>query len=343
MNFMTERVESFIEEHIEQARRVQSEAYQDPVTGLRNRRALSLDVEQLVRETNQNGVGALMPINVRGLEAINRSHGYESGNAFMATLAQVLSANSGAESATLGRWGGAIFAIVWPQISLETLRENAQLLVDELSAVVHEDELAGSVSAGAVISTGVDDAKSLITKCEAALHNAESSSHESSGLQGGWHLWRAGETAHADDIRDEAHWQRQLKRVISEGDVLLESQLVVDMSDGRELHQEVLARFRDEDGTIISADQFIPVAARLGLSTSLDVVMIEQALEVLTTRFNSEQRLAVNFSGSAVQDTDFVRWLAGRLASEPRARRERLHLEVTEHVVIQHRGAFRAR
>ncbi|MFT5176628.1 MAG: diguanylate cyclase (GGDEF)-like protein [Gammaproteobacteria bacterium] len=342
MNLMTDRVESFIEEHIEQARRVQSEAYQDPVTGLRNRRALSLDVEQLVRESKQHGMGALMLINVRGLEAINRSHGYESGNAFMATLARVLSGIAGEESVTLGRWGGAIFAIVLPQTSAELLSERAQLLVESLSVVVHEGEVAGSVSIGAVISTGADDANLLISKCEAALHNAESSSVVSKGVQGRWHLWQAGETAHADEIRDEAHWQRQLKRVISERDVVLESQPVMDMRDGRELHQEVLARFRDEDGSLISAGQFIPVAARLGLSTSLDVVIIEKVLGVLTTRFNSDQCLAVNLSGSAVQDVDFVRWLARRLASEPRARRERLYLEVTEHVVTQHREAFRA-
>lgn len=65
-------------------------------------------------------------------------------------------------------------------------------------------------------------------------------------------------------------------------------------------------------------------------------------LDALATRFNTDERLAVNLSASAVQDADFVRWLSGRLAGEPRARCERLLLEVTEHVVIQHRESFRS-
>ncbi|MFT5448481.1 MAG: diguanylate cyclase (GGDEF)-like protein, partial [Gammaproteobacteria bacterium] len=341
MNFMTERVELFIEEQMEQARRVQSEAYLDPVTGLRNRRALTLDVEQLVRESGQDGLGALLLINVRGLDAINRRHGYESGNEFMATVAERLTNNVGIESVTLGRWGGAIFAVILPQVSVETLSEQASLLVAKLSGVMHEGEVAGAVNIGAVISSGADDASSLISKCEAALHNAETSA-SSGTTPGDWHLWRAGETAEADEIHDEEHWQRQLKRVISERAVVLESQPVVNMRDGQPMHQEVLARFRGEDGALIPAGRFIPVAARLGLSTSLDVVIIEKVLDVLATRFNTDERLAVNLSASAVRDADFVRWLSGRLAGEPRARRERLLLEVTEHVVIQHRESFRS-
>lgn len=295
----------------------------DPVTGLRNRRALTLDVEQLVRASGQDGLGALLLITVYGLHAISGRHGYESGNEFMATVAELLTNSVGTESVALGRWGGAIFAVILPQVSVETLSEQASLLVAKLSGVMHEGEVAGAVNIGAVISSGADDASSLITKCEAALHNAKSSA-SSATTPGGWHLWRAGETAEADENHDEEHWQRQLKRVISARAVVLESQPVVAMGDGQPMHQEVLARFRGEDGALIPAGRFIPVAARLGLSTSLDVVIIEKVLDVLATRFNTDERLAVNLSASAVQDADFVRWLSGRLAGEPRARRERL-------------------
>ncbi len=335
MNFMTQSVEKFIAVQTEQARQLQSEAYRDPVTGLRNRRALRMDVEQLARQAQHHGPGALMLVNVRGLDAINRKSGYEGGDAFVRAVASTLERRVERERTALGRWGGAVFAVVMHEASQEALAQLAAQVIDDLRQVSCDGDAAEGVNVGAVFHTGADDAEALVDKCEAALRNAEESG------PGQWHLWQAGATVDVGELHETAQWQALLKRVIEHREVVLEVQPVVTDGDGAPLHLEVLARFRDEDGALVPAGRFIPVAARLGLVASLDLLIIEQVLEVLATRFQSDERLAVNLSAASAADGDFVRWLSGRLAREPRARRERLCLEVTEHFASQNPDALR--
>jgi diguanylate cyclase (GGDEF)-like protein len=335
MNFMTGNVEKFIADQSEQARQLRAEAYLDPVTGLRNRRALHMDIDQLAREARQEGPGALMLVNVRGLDAVNRRDGYDSGDAFMRAVAGRLAALAGSHRVVSGRWGGAMFALVLSEASLETVTALATDLVRDLATVEHQGACAEAVNVGVVFHTGTDDAEALVEKCEAALSNAEGEG------PGHWHLWQATETVPVPELRDEVHWQSMLKRVIENREVVLEAQPVVGV-DGAALHREVLARFRSEDGSLVPAGRFIPVAARLGLSTSLDVVIVEKVLEVLAVRFQSDERLAVNLSAAAAADGDFLRWLSGRLAREPAARRARLCVETSEHFAARNPQAMRS-
>jgi len=335
MNLMTGSVEKIITEQSEQARRLQSEAYRDSVTGVRNRRALMMDIEQLAREAQHDGPGALVLINVRGLDAINRRAGYEGGDAFMRSVARCLEGALGGLPGALGRWGGGIFGVVLRQASRERVQELAGAVIHELEGLEVDGARAESVNVGAVLDTGADDAETLVDKCEAALRNAEETASSS------WHLWQASETVGVDGLQDDAHWSALLERVIAERQVVLEAQPVMEADGATLIHQEVLARFRDDDGELVPAGRFIPVAVRLGLGASLDVVIIEQVLDVLAERRQSSERLAVNLSVGAAADDDFMRWLAGRLASEPRSRRERLCLEVPEHFAADHPQAMR--
>jgi EAL domain-containing protein (putative c-di-GMP-specific phosphodiesterase class I) len=174
-----------------------------------------------------------------------------------------------------------------------------------------------------------------VDKCVAALRNAE----EAGGGQ--WHLWRASETVDVGGLEDEARWSALLRRVIAERRVVLEWQPVVGTS-GKVLHHEVLARFRDEEGELVPAGRFIPVAVRLGLGASLDEVVMEQVLDTLATPFQGEERLAVNLSVAAAADPDFLRWLRDRLATLPRGCCQRLCLEVPEHFAARHPERMRA-
>lgn len=335
MNFMTRSVEQFIADQSEQARKLQAEAYLDPVTGLRNRRALLMDVALAGRQARDEGPAAFVLLNVRGLDAINRRGGYESGDAFMCAMGARLAERVRDEAAALGRWGGAIFGVVLPRATQASAGALAEELVAALSAAGDDGVRAEGVNAGVVIVTGNDDAATLVDRCEAALRNAEDSG------PGCWHLWQAGATVAAPELHDEALWQDELKRIIAERDVVLEAQPVL-ARDGGLMHLEVLARLRRGDGTLLPAGRFVPVAVRLGLGSSLDVVILEQVLEHLAVRFQSAERVAVNVSAAAAGDADFLRWLGGRLAREPAARRARLCLEVTEHFAAGNPDGMRA-
>lgn len=334
MNFMTESVETFISDQAQHARRLQREAYEDSVTGLRNRAATQLDIEQLTHHARQKGAGALMFVGVGGLDAVNRSGGYEEGDAFMRCVADTLTGRLAHAGARIGRLGGAMFSVVVEDVSMDEMAVLARSVIDDLEALSERGFQITGVNAGIVFHSGADDADALVEKCESALRNAEQ--QEGNTV----HVWRAAETVDTSDLADEADWEQRLRRVIDSRDVVLEAQPVRVSSGDQLLHLEVLARFREEDGSLVPAGRFMPVAARLGLGASLDIVIIEQVLDLLTARFQSEERLAVNLSGAAVRDMDFRRWLRNRLTGEPERRRSRLCFEVTEHVADSNREAL---
>jgi diguanylate cyclase (GGDEF)-like protein len=332
MNFMTASVQTFINDQAEHARRLQRDAYEDPVTGLRNRAATALDIRQLTRDARHRGGGGLMFIGVGGLDAINRSSGYEAGDAFMRAVGECLTRQLEGHEARLGRYGGAVFSVVLDDLSSDDAMQCARGIIEAISGLRDHGYEAASVNVGVVAHSGADEADTLVEKCESALRNAEQQDGDVV------HLWRPSETVDTGDLADEADWERRLKQVIENSDVVLEAQPVKLAGDGAVMHLEVLARFREADGELVPAGRFMPVAARLGLGASLDIVIIEQVLDLLTARFQSSERLAVNLSGAAVRDMDFRRWLRTRLSREPQARRERLCFEVTEHFATSDRA-----
>ena len=129
MNFMTGAVESFINDQSEQARRLQRDAYEDSVTGLRNRAAAELDIRQLTRHARDQGVGAMMFVGVQGLDAINKRGGYDAGDAFMRDVAAALAKHSKPHDALLARYAGAVFCV----IVQKSTPEQAQELADHVA------------------------------------------------------------------------------------------------------------------------------------------------------------------------------------------------------------------
>ncbi len=335
MNFMTGNVEKFITEQAGHARQLEREAYLDPVTGLRNRRALRMDIEQLARQAPLHGTGALMLINVAGLDRANRSAGYQGGDHFVRAVAAALDECLREHQANLGRYGGAVFCAVLPAATAHSASELSRKIIATLSAVDAGATVEG-VNVGMVTHAGADDADMLIGKCESALSNAERSG------PGASHLWSAGETAMVAELHAEAHWRRQLTRVIEQRAVVLEGQPVRSLDGSRLLHLEVLARVADERGDLVPAGRFIPLAARLGMSTALDTVIFDRVLELLASADDEgdTRRFALNLSAAAAADSGFVDQLAHRLAALPGATAARLSLEVDEHFASTRREAL---
>jgi EAL domain-containing protein (putative c-di-GMP-specific phosphodiesterase class I) len=74
-------------------------------------------------------------------------------------------------------------------------------------------------------------------------------------------------------------------------------------------HYELLLRMRDENGELVSPDQFIPAAERYNLMSTLDRWVIREALANLADRSgDSEARytLAINLSGTSLSEDRFL-------------------------------------
>jgi len=109
--------------------------------------------------------------------------------------------------------------------------------------------------------------------------------------------------------------------------------------DGKvSLHRESVIRLKmDEAGTLMSAGDFMPMAAQLNLTAPLDLGVVRMAIEHLQSTSGD---VAVNLSAQTIADFHFRHELALLLKAYPEVCK-RLLFEVPEYGVFRQFAAFR--
>jgi len=104
-------------------------SHTDALTGLANRRALSVQLQRELRRSVRYGVPAsLLLIDVDGLKAVNDRDGHSAGDRVIRNVADAITA--GLRDTDFGaRWGGDEFAIVAPNTTTEAAVRSAERLV----------------------------------------------------------------------------------------------------------------------------------------------------------------------------------------------------------------------
>jgi diguanylate cyclase (GGDEF)-like protein len=154
-------------------------ARRDPLTGLRNRRALQEDLEVLEARVIRYGHRYCMAVlDVDHFKAYNDTHGHQAGDRILEVVANELSAQSRSGDA-LYRYGGEEFLCIFPEQSLATGTQAVQRMrigIERL-AVPHPDSSFKvlTVSAGlAMLERGeTRSASQVLEEADAALYRAK--------------------------------------------------------------------------------------------------------------------------------------------------------------------------
>jgi diguanylate cyclase (GGDEF)-like protein len=118
----------------ERMQRLEREAGQDALTGLKNRRRFEEDLEAAVARSRRDGnTGALLMLDLDHFKQINDSLGHPAGDRLIKEVAAVLRARA-RESDVLARLGGDEFAVVLPRCSAT----EAQIVGEAIAAAVRE-------------------------------------------------------------------------------------------------------------------------------------------------------------------------------------------------------------
>ena len=110
-------------------------------------------------------------------------------------------------------------------------------------------------------------------------------------------------------------------------------QPIVRLEDRDVRHYEVLLRMREEDGSLVSPAQFIPVAERSGQIIAVDRWVLHHSIAILGKLQERGISLAVNLSGQSLHDDGLKQYLADEIAASG-ADPEYLILEVTETAAV---------
>jgi diguanylate cyclase (GGDEF)-like protein len=151
-------------------------AVTDGLTGLYNRRSFFVRLEEEIDRVHRYGTNlSMIMFDIDDFGRINETHGHPVGDAALAEVARLLSANARA-SDILARYGGEEFVMLVPSMGLEEATraaEKLRIVVEVNDLVLEGPEVKVTISAGvadaATVAEGDGPLKDRLVK---AAHNA---------------------------------------------------------------------------------------------------------------------------------------------------------------------------
>ncbi len=151
---------------------VTEQSITDPLTGLRNRRALVGRLDEELARASRYGVPLTMVMmDIDGFKAYNDAHGHAAGDAALTEVARLVREEC-RTSDVASRYGGEEFAVVLPN----TDAEGGFALAQRFRQAVEWAEWDGrplTISVGVATVTGETPRQALIEAADAALYRAK--------------------------------------------------------------------------------------------------------------------------------------------------------------------------
>lgn len=330
MNNMTLKVKSMFEKQAVIANRLRDEAYRDGLTGIGNRRYFEGQIKPRVEGRLGKVKGAVLLVQVSGLKEINEQRGREAGDALLQRVTDILKQTTMPYSrSTLSHLGGGDFGIFLPDATRGDAEHVAESVVSQLPQLAMEDlsltENVGHV--GCVIYTQSTSLGQLMSEADNMLRSAQ---------QQGANTWQM--TLHTDEPGEghgKMEWKKILDNVIENEKITLFGQSVVSTENREQvLHKELFSRVIQDDGEIINAGVFMPLAERLDLVSELDRLVVKKALSLDAGQIGTDT-IAVNLSAASLQDSTFIADLLLAIRQRPGSA-PKIVFEFLEFSVIQH-------
>ncbi|WP_241837521.1 putative bifunctional diguanylate cyclase/phosphodiesterase [Streptomyces sp. CB02115] len=306
-------------------------AFHDSLTGLPNRMLLLERIERaLLRGRRESTLTCVLYIDLDDFKIVNDSMGHAVGD-------QLLNAVGGRLTETLrrtdtaARLGGDEFAVL-----MEGAKEpiDAELLaaqiVQSLNRPFRLPDGSVSVSASVGVSTAMDsaDSEELLSHSDLALRAAKA---------GGKRQWRRFRTRLRARMIEQHDLRASLDSAIVQKEFAVRYQPVVDITGGRIVGFEALARWPHARRGSVPPQQFIALAEETGHIMPLgtwvlgraigDIAVLQQAAR------SAPPYVSVNVSARQFRDADFLDEVCGVLAT-PGLSPGSLQLELTETVML---------
>lgn len=321
---------------------IRSNTFLDAETRIGNRLFLNNRLDALSHNQAMLAHGVIYLLEMDDLDLLQQSQGEavtkELLNSTVNAISQLLQTQA---NSIFARRSHNQFAIVVPQISLiEADQFASKLLKICLSQPLPDVENSDNFfHLGCAYFTAGDNAAQLIEEADMALRAAQ--------LQGNsnWFMYDKG-AIDEEFAKGSVRWRSFLENALVQRRFFPFSQPIID-SDGNEHHKEIFTRARDNQGALIRATLFIPMANKCGLMPQVERQIIERVLLLLSNELaddvsnaqtinkSAPQIYSINLSLDSLMSRAFTQWLKTTLL-EYRHLTTRLIFEVSEDIVIQH-------
>ncbi len=320
-------------------RQLAFEATIDHLTGLGNRRALAMTVDNETRSGTEAPVFSLLFIDLDRFKQLNDAFGHDKGDLVLrrtATRLKQVTSDLVGGSGRVFRLGGDEFVVLLRDATPHRVARLAEgivtafrdpLTLDSSTHVVNVSVGAFSPGDGAVDVVTADE---LLRRGDLAMYSAK----------------RAGGSRvefYQDSFSNQAvhrlKLEQDLYRALESDQLITLFQPIVSLRTGHIVGAEALARWRQPDAGILAPGEFLQLAEETGQIRQVDRQIAERAVarcaELLRDR-SREFHLAINVSAKTF-DEQYIGYLA-ELIERHAIPPERLTIELTESAMVGESG-----
>lgn len=306
-------------------------AVTDRLTGLPNRLACSELMQDLLR---RNARFALVSADLNNFKSINDTMGHDTGNLVLQAIAErwknLADSDATGTNEFVARISGDEFMFIINDYKTEAeVEETIMIFKSELEKKITIDDCDYYMTACFGYSLCPEDSdvlENIFTFTDAALHEAKKSGSGSMILRF---------TPDVLNSERALEIERKIRKALTDGNIFYNLQPQFDM-EHRLIGFEALARMKDNDGTLISPTEFIPVAEKTGLVEHIDMLVFERAVEFmgnLASATVNDITMSVNVSVRHLMKNNFLDDIK-RILNKYGVAPERIEIEITESIMI---------
>ena len=308
----------------------------DPVTGLANRSLLHGAMEDLLRRQRKRPrLAALLFVDVDRFYSVNESVGEIGGDVALAELGERINAVT-PDEAIIARVESDCFAVLLPRLAQEwqAVRQAEDILA-ALGEPLRIEQLEFAVSASIGIAFNQGDTS--LTTSDILLRDADLASKQAKQL--GRNRCEVFDPDQHRGLLDRVRVEYSLRDALRNNELVVVYQPEIDLIDGSVVAAEALLRWRDADGALRTASDFIDVAESSGLIVSIGRWVLHQACSDANhwplAPDGRARVLGVNLSARQFEQPGLVEMVT-EVLRETGFEPQRLCLEITETTLMSH-------
>ena len=310
---------------------IREQAVTDKITKLPNRFACSELMQDLHKHTERF---AIVSVDLNGFQSINETMGHETGDKVLKEVATRWKAL--ADSFTTGTYdfvarnsGDEFILLISDYDSVEDIEKTINAYRNELERKITLDDCDYYLTACFGYALCPEDSEII----EDLFQFSDAALHEEKKTGVGSRIARYD----PDNITSEStlEIERKIRDAISNNSILFNLQPQFDM-DHKLRGFEALARIKDENGSMISPADFIPVAEKTGLVDRIDMRIFELGvgfIETVSKECDTDITLSFNISVRHLMKNSFVEDIK-RVLSEHNVDPGIIEIEITESIMI---------
>lgn len=304
-------------------------ATHDGLTGIPNRSFLEEALKLAVAKAKRGKHSALLLVDMDNFKLVNDTLGHAAGDDVLRGLVKVLIDNLREED-FIARLGGDEFAVLLDGIPVDgaiTVSEKLRRSVFEGEGALAEysTRFNLSLSGGLIIIDGRLDYIRLLSQADTALYaSKEAGRNRITFIESGKDA--------VDKLNETNQLINIIKNAVKENRLIQLFQPVVSNDSGEVAFYESHVRLSGEDGELIAARVFVPVAERYGLITEIDYWAVRSAIQALQKY--PDAHVFVNISRVSLGDKALLDLIESSIL-ESSIEPARIGFEITETATVK--------